>query len=123
MKIYFGEKYHKNLNNHILYHPNGQVKEEGSYYIDQIGIYDIEEFQVPVGEWKGWYENGHKEYIEQFNDQGKNEGIFVYWNEHGVKTKRMVFTKMDKNMALLNYGMKMENYRKRPYILMVKKMV
>ena len=81
----------KKLNNHILYHQNGQVKEKGNYYIDQIGIYDIEEFQVPVGEWKGWYENGHKEYIEQFNDQGKNEGIFVYWNEHGVKTKEWFY--------------------------------
>ena len=26
------------------------LKEEGSYYIDQIGFDDIEEFQVPINE-------------------------------------------------------------------------
>ena len=86
-----GKNIINNLNNHILYHPNGQIKEEGSYYIDQIGIYEIEKFQVPVGEWKGWYENGQKEYIEQFNDQGKNDGIFAYWNKHGVKTREWFY--------------------------------
>ena len=63
------------------------MKEEGRYYIDQIGIYDIEKFQVPIGEWRGWYEDGKEEYIEQFNEKGENDGIFIYWNENGIKTR------------------------------------
>jgi len=77
----------KKVKTHILYHPNGKIQEEGSYYIDEIGINEIEEFEVPVGEWKGWYDNGKIEYIETFNDYGKNHGIFIYWNKNGIKTR------------------------------------
>ena len=28
-----------------------------------------------------------EEYIEKFNEKGENDGIFVYWNKNGIKTK------------------------------------
>ena len=79
------------LKNYITYHPNGQIKEQGRYYIDEIGFDDVEEFQVPVGEWRGWYENGKEEYVKHFNEKGENDGIFIYWNEKGIKTREWYY--------------------------------
>ena len=81
----------KNLKKYKTHYLNGNIKEEGSYYIDQIGFDDIEEFQVPVGEWRGWYEDGKEEYIEQFNKKGENDGIFTFWNKDGIKTREWYY--------------------------------
>ena len=79
------------LKNYVTYHPNGKIKEQGRYYIDEIGFDDVEEFHVPVGKWRGWYEDGQEEYIEHFNEKGENDGIFVYWNEDGIKTREWYY--------------------------------
>ena len=85
------------LKNYITYHPNGKIKEQGTYYIDEIGFDDVEEFQVPVGEWRGWYENGKEEYVEHFNEKGENDGIFIYWNEDGTKTREWYYKNGEKH--------------------------
>ena len=36
-------------------------------------------------------ENGNEEYIEQFNKKGQNDGIFVYWNLNGIKTREWYY--------------------------------
>ena len=87
----------KNFNKHLTYYPSGKLKEEGSFYIDQIGFDEIEEFKVPVGRWKGWYEDGREEYIEEFNEKGENDGIFVYWNKNGIKTREWYYKNGEKD--------------------------
>ncbi len=85
------------LNNYVIYHPNGQIKEEGRYYIDEIGFDDIKKFQVPIGKWKGWYANGKQEYIEEFNENGENDGVFIYWNQNGIKTSEWFYKQGEKH--------------------------
>ena len=85
------------LKNYVTYHPNGQIKEQGRYYIDEIGFDEVEEFQVPIGEWRGWYENGKEEYVEHFNEKGENDGIFIYWNADGTKTREWYYKNGEKH--------------------------
>ena len=87
----------RDFKDYIVYHPNGHIKEQGRYYVDEIGFDDVEEFQVPVGEWRGWYENGKEEYLEQFNEKGENDGIFVFWNEDGIKTREWYYKNGEKH--------------------------
>ena len=65
---------------------------------------------------------GKKEYIEQFNKKGENDGIFIFGTKMELRLENGII-KMDKKMGHLKYGMEMEKSRKKRYIKKEKKMV
>ncbi|HEU4718629.1 MAG TPA: hypothetical protein VFU15_12380 [Bacteroidia bacterium] len=57
----------------VYYHPNGAKSEEGT----------VNQYQQRTGKWQGWFEDGKLNYIGSFDNAGRKDGVWQYYDDQG----------------------------------------
>jgi len=72
----------------VYYNKNGVISSEGT----------IASGMICKGEWTGYYENGTKNYKGSYDNEGRKDGVWTWWDEKGNVVNEQVF----KNGTLLS---------------------
>jgi antitoxin component YwqK of YwqJK toxin-antitoxin module len=65
----------------VFYSKSGVVVSKGT----------IADGMLYKGKWTGFYENGNKNYTGSYDNQGKKDGTWTFWNEKGEIVSEQIF--------------------------------
>jgi len=68
------------------------IRNEKAYYPNGNQMWDWNQTffeSMPVGKQTEWYENGQIKQEQNYNEDGMEDGKFIYWNEDGKKEKEV----------------------------------